>query len=130
MNVEDIKTYIKVSEELNNLCCDIFLYVKQKYEEQLEFGSDSTYDKYYINEKDVCIAYFDYDCCDYNDNFLPNIPLELLQAEISWKLFLDDYYQNKIKEEEEKKAKEERIKENKERELYEKLKEKYGTEKI
>ena len=126
MNVQDIKNFIKVKEELSNLSFDIFYYVKEKYVDQLEFGRYSSYSKYYfINEKELCIEYYEYGYDCYNENWLPKIPIEFLEEETSWKKFLDDYYEKKKKEKEEKKAKEEQDKEDRERELYKKLKQKF-----
>lgn len=125
MDVQEIRTYIKISIELKTLCESIFNYVKSKYKDQLKFGIYSSYSKYFINEKELCIEYFEH-CRDYCDeDYLPYIPIELLEKESYWKQFLDTFYENKAKEEEQKKIKEEQAKEDKERELYEKLKQKY-----
>lgn len=134
MNIQDIKTYLKmkvrIEEELNNLCSNIFSYVKDKYVEQLEFGRFSRYHTYFVNKESICIEYYEYGYDCHSEDYLPDIPLELLESETSWQKFLDDYYEKKKKEKEEKKAKEEQAKENKEREIYERLKKKFGNETV
>lgn len=128
MNIEDIKTFIRLEEELDNLCSTIFYYVKEKYVKQLDFNKYSSYGKYYVTLRGISIEYKDYGYGLVDSDFLPTIPFDLLEIDSSWQQFLDDHYQNKIKEEEEKKAKEEKAKENKEREVYERLKKKFGNE--
>lgn len=130
MNIQDIKTYIRIKEELTDLCSDILYYVKRKYIEQLTFGRYSAYNKYFITDTSISIEYYDYGYDLYDYDWLPDIPLELLESESSWQQFLDDCYEKKIKEEEERKTKEEQAKEDKERELYKKLKEKFEDETI
>lgn len=130
MNIQDIKTYIRIKAELTNLCNDILYYVKNNYIEQLRFGRYSAYNKYFVTDTSICIEYYDYGYDCYECSWLPDIPIEFLESESSWQQFLDDYYQNKIKEEEEKKAKEEKAKENQEHELYLRLKKKFGNETI
>lgn len=127
MNIQDIKTYIRIKEELTYLCTDILYYVKNNYIEQLRFGRYSVYNKYFITDTSICIEYYDYGSDLYEYSWLPDIPIELLELESSWQQFLDNCYKQKIKEEEQRKAKEKQAKEDKERELYKKLKEKYET---
>lgn len=130
MKVQDIQTYLRLKKELDNLCITIFTYVKEKYVKQLEFDWYSTYRDYSITKTELCIEYSDYGYDRYEEDYLPDIPLELLESESSWQQFLDDYYKKKKKEEEEKKAKEEQAKENRERELYLRLKKKFGNETV
>lgn len=130
MNIQDIKTFIRLEEELDNLCSTIFYYVKDKYVKQLDFNKYSSYNKYYVTLRGVSIEYKDYGYDLVATSCLPTIPFELLEIDSSWQQFLDDYYEKKRKEEEEKKVKEEKAKENKEREVYERLKKKFGNETI
>lgn len=125
MKLQDIQTYLRLKKELDDLCIAIFTYVKKKYEKQLEFGWYSTYCDYSITKTELCIDYCDYSYGRQEEDYLPDIPLELLESETSWQKFLDNYYEKKKKEKEEKKAKEEQAKENKEREIYERLKKKF-----
>lgn len=126
MNVQDIKTYIRVEEELHTLCDAIFEYVIENYIDQLKFGKFSLNNKYFISKTGLCIEYYDRIYDMYDCSWLPDIPLESLESESSWQKFLDDYYKKKIEEEEEKKAKAKKMEEYKEREMLRKLKEKYG----
>lgn len=125
MKVQDIEKLIKLDNELSDLCWNIFYYVKDKYKDCLEFNKYSSYNKYTISNTGICIEYSDSDYGYDNINWLPDIPIELLETEFSWQQFLDDYYEKKRKEKEQKEAKEEQDKEDKECELYEKLKQKY-----
>lgn len=122
MTVEDIKTFVRLEEELDNLCSTIFYYVKEKYVKQLDFNKYSSYRKYYVTLSGVSIEYEDYGYDLLATNCLPTIPFELLEIDSSWQQFLDDYYKKKIEESEQKKAEEDN-----EYELYMKLKEKYET---
>lgn len=125
MNIQDIKTYMRIEEELYDLCINIFRYVKDRYIKYLMFGRYSSYSKHHVSDTGICIEYSDYGYDYYDCAWLPDIPLELLESESSWQKFLDDYYKKKAEEEKQRKAKEEQAKEDKERELYKKLKEKF-----
>lgn len=121
MTVEDIKTFIKLEEELDNLCSTIFYYVKDKYVEQLDFNKYSSYSKYYVTLSGISIEYKDCYGRDNRRNCLPVIPYELLEVDSSWQQYFDDYFKEKIKESKQKAI------EDSEYELYMKLKEKYET---
>lgn len=127
MKTKDFETFIKLKEEIGLLADKIFDYVKGKYVDQLQFGKWSANESEDLDEYGLHIKYYDagYDlyACDY----LPTIPIHLLEDENSWKNFIDDYYGTKIAEEENKKQLGQKVKEENERELYIKLKEKYGT---
>ena len=125
MNIQDIQTYIRLKEELDDLCRIIFYYVKYRYKEFLNFTDFSEYCKPIISKTGLCIEYNNDGIGYLSKAWLPDIPLECLDSETSWQKFLDDYYEKKKKEEEEKEAKRKQAKEDKERELYLKLKKKF-----
>lgn len=125
MKIEEIKKILSLKEELDNLSSNIFQYVKDKYLNQLKFYSYSSYGDYNVDEKYLSIEYYDYGYDVYENDYLPDIPIEHLEEEASWKKFLDEYYEKKIMAEKERLAKEEQEKQDKERELYKKLKKKF-----
>lgn len=96
MKLKDIQTYLRLKEELDNLCYSIFSYVKEKYVKQLEFDKYSIYDRYYITQIGIYVEYHDYGYGLVDSAILPTIPFELLESESSWKQFLDNYYKKKI----------------------------------
>lgn len=126
MKLQDIKTMLNTKQELEKLSSVIFDYVKDKYQDLLKYNSRSAYDDFYeIDEKHLSVRYYDHGYTLYETEFLPDIPIELIENESDWKSFLDKHYE-KEKEVKEKWAKiEEQEKENKERKLYEELKKKY-----
>ena len=128
MKTKDFETFIKLKEEISLLADKIFHYVKEKYVDQLQFGRLSEIDGEDLYESGLEIKYYYYGYDIYDCDHLPTIPIQLLENERSWKKFIDDYYGTKIAEEEKKKQRELQAKEEKERELYNKLKEKYESE--
>lgn len=123
MKQETIKEYIRLRENLEELCEKIFAYVYENYRDYLGYYY-SVFTDFSIDNETLLITYEDYhDSCETS---LPEIPIELLDNDVKWKKFIDEYYKDKIKKEEERKKREEMEKEKHERKLFEQLKEKYG----
>ena len=127
MKTNDLETFIRMQEEISLLADKIFDYVREKYVDHLQFGKWSANESEDLDEYGLQIKYYDVGYDLYVCDYLPTIPIHLLEDENSWKQFIDDHYGTKIAEEEKKKQIEQKAKEEKERELYNKLKEKYET---
>lgn len=122
MNIQDIKTFIRVYNKLEDVSTKIFQYIKDNYLDQLRFGRYSRYQEFFIIANRLYISYYNPANELGECSYLPSIPIELLETESSWQQFLDSDFEKRRQKDKERKALE---KENKERELYEKLKKKY-----
>lgn len=121
--IEICKIYNETRGAIHKLSKEIWSYIYKNYAEYLEFGKDSDFDEWDIDDTDLTIkylrAYYD---LDEHDWFY--IPLSVIYND-TWKEFINDYF-NKIKAEEEaeKAVREVREKEQRQK-LYEKLKQEF-----
>lgn len=123
MKKEELELFIKLYEDIDILSSKIFRYVKEKYEDQLEFGRYSSDCDFELDEDGLHIQYEDYgyDLREYA--YLPTIPVDYIADESLWKQFLDDYFEAEIAKQKE----EEKRKSEEEYQRYLKLKAKYET---
>ena len=88
MNIQDIKTFLRTRKKLDELSSNIFNYVKDKHSNHLKFFFYSSYGDCIVNEKYLSIEYYYTGYGEYDDDYLPDIPIELLKKESLWKNFL------------------------------------------
>lgn len=128
--IESHKNYIEICKIYNEsrsaiykLSKEIWSYIYENYAKYLEFGRDSYFDEWNLDNADLTIQYYraHYDLVE-TDWF--HIPLSVIYND-TWKEFIDEHF-NKIKAEEEA---ENEIRETREKEqrqkLYEKLKQEF-----
>lgn len=126
MKKQEIKEYIDLHDKMEIFCEEIFDYVYDNYRSQMSI-SYPRFVSFEFWDNELTIKYGDY----YEDSYdsyrfrLPNIPIDMLDDSYEWRKFLDDYYGEAIKKEEDRKRRKEKEKEEMERELLKELKEKY-----
>lgn len=122
MTKKELEAYRSIKEKLKEKTLELFRYIKGNHLDVLKFGSWSSYHHYELNDKTICIEYYDhgYDCYDSSDI---EIPIDdFLNRPKEWV----DEWANEIREVRQK-QKQELLehKEKLEREELQRLKEKY-----
>lgn len=121
MTKETIKNYIDGVNAIENKAHEIWKYVHENYEELLEYGKYSRFDKWRLDPEDgLSISYYDHGYDIYDFEYLKPIPFEMIYND-TWKEFIDDIFNKKIEaiKHEEELARKER------KELYEQLKQEF-----
>ena len=122
MTKKELETYKSIKEKLEEETLDLFRYIKEKHLDVLEFDRWSSYHHYELDDKTICIEYYDhgYDCYDSSDI---EIPIDdFLNRPKEWV----DEWANEIREEH-RRQKQEKLEEEEKREKEElqRLKKKY-----
>lgn len=122
MTKKELEVYKSIKEKLEEETLKLFRYIKEKHLDVLEFGSWSSYHHYELNNKTICIEYYDYgyDCYDSSEIEIP--VYDFLNRPKEWA----DEWANKIREKcKKQKQKQLEYEEKREREELQRLKEKY-----
>ena len=124
MNKEIVKNYLEGEKIIENKAREIWRYIKDNYEEYLEYGKYSRFDKWNLDPNDgLSISYYDHGYDIYENTWINDIPFEVIFND-TWREYIDEIFNKKI--EAEKREKELARKERKE--LYEQLKQEFEDE--
>lgn len=120
---EDIKKYIDIEKQLDDLAYNIFNYIYNNYIQLLEFEKHSSYDDYKIENDKLIMKYYDsnYDLYEYNHI---GIPLKYIYND-SWKEYVEDLEDERIMKYVKQLKKDEEDTKERELKLLKELKEKY-----
>ena len=121
MNKETVKNYIDSNNAIENKAREIWRYIRENYEEYLEYGKYSRFDKWSVDPKDgLSISYYDHGYDIYEYTWINDIPFETIYNN-NWKEFIDEIFNKKI----EAQKRDEETARNQRKELYEQLKQEF-----
>ena len=121
INKETFSSYIQSRNDIELLAIAIWNYVRKNYEEYLEYGKCSRYDKWRLDTKNgLSISYYDHGYDIYENTWINDIPFEVIFND-TWKEYIDEIFNKKI----EAQKREEELEKKERKELYEQLKQEF-----
>lgn len=122
MTQKDFQSFKTLKEQLDKEIEELFDYIKENYNDVLEYGEDSFFNRYSIEDDEICIEYRDFWS---DDIYLTDIYIPINEFLTSPTGYIDDWAKNKRAKRKQEEERKQQMNEDREMKELKRLKEKY-----